>query len=226
MKNNLICNIDKDNNTVSIIDSNNGRKSAKTITINDFISSILASKKIKDNNAKVYSNLYSENDNCRVIQTIILDSNTKYYIVQFKPKKIPICIYNTFYDNIGMPGCLFAIKSHNGQYGRGAMVSIKDDLVTNESSIYIYPFSNASDRHICLGGNRIYDIMDDIGVLKFPTRFFSMPNTNCSFHASNNSKGLQYRELVSYLQDKDFENNLLIIDEKYKNYKEWIESLN
>ncbi|MCC0673184.1 hypothetical protein IC216_14425 [Clostridioides sp. ES-S-0145-01] len=69
-------------NTVNLIENNDGRKRVKTLLVSDFISSILSSSELKIlSDIPVFSPIYQEKDNMKLIQTIQLNKTTKIYII-------------------------------------------------------------------------------------------------------------------------------------------------
>lgn len=70
---------------------------------------------------------------------------------------------------------------------------------------YRYPFSNVSGTRgdICIGANALPKYKTPHALASLPTFLLSIPNGDHSFNALNNKLGMQYRDLLEHLKDKD-----------------------
>lgn len=161
--------LDMETNLVTILKDYDGLKSDRIISISDFINCVeeakVISNKLKPKEKPIISPLHKECDGCRIIQTL-KTSTTTTYIIHASRRKMPIYHLDEFYDDIGMPNTIFAIRIVNGVYSGGSIVCCKDDVITEETKLYYYPFSNASNSHICLGSNKMANDITDNSVLR------------------------------------------------------------
>ena len=89
---------------------------------------------------------------------------------------------------------------------------VADERLTMNSVMYRYPFSNvgSSMGTICIGRNALPQYKTPHALAILPTFLLSIPNGDHSFNALNNKLGLQYRDLLEHLKDKDIKTPRLI----------------
>ena len=221
----ITCVLDDTTGLVEIKYDNGLKKCNRLVTATDFIKSIQTSIAAKESNDKVIkyiTPLYTEKENVRLLQVIEYESGKKVYFVHFMPTKMPVMLYERFFDDVGLPGTIFAIGSVNGVWANGNIVCVKDTKITMDTQLYYYPFSNGNDNHICIGKNKFSFHIDEYSVLDIPKLFFTMPNTKCSFHPNFNSNKYDYDEMLRELSGKDFDNSFLVPMTNI-NYKRFIE---
>lgn len=92
------------------------------------------------------------------------------------------------------------------------MSVVADERPTMNSVMYRYPFSNVggSMGTICIGRNALPQYKTPHALAILPTFLLSIPNGDHSFNALNNKLGLQYRDLLEHLKDKDIKTPRLI----------------
>ena len=80
-----------------------------------------------------------------------------------------------------------------------------DEKSTMETAMYRYPFSNVSGTRgdICIGANALPKYKTPHALASLPALLLSIPNGDHSFNALNNKLGMQYRDLLEHLKDKD-----------------------
>lgn len=78
--------------------------------------------------------------------------------------------------------------------------------------MYRYPFSNVSGARgeICIGSNALPRYKTPHALASLPAFLLSIPNGDHSFSVLNNKLGLQYRDLLEHLKDKDIKTPRLI----------------
>ena len=96
---------------------------------------------------------------------------------------------------------------------------VEDEKPTMETVKYRYPFSNVSSTRgtICIGANALPKYKTPHALASLPALLLSIPNGDHSFNALNNKLGLQYRDLLEHLKDKDpsyYYSDVLIPNEK------------
>jgi hypothetical protein len=108
---------------------------------------------------------------------------------------------------------------------QGTFISaVTDTVVTPDTLIYKYPFTNVSGiGSVCYGGNNIsqIDITSLTALHSIPNMFLAMPNTEHHYRTIPNISGLEIRPLFEQLKDKPFPENWLApmhekIDYDYK----------
>ena len=220
--------LDDSTKTVDIITKKNGRSSIKTVTIEDFIESIIISiKKGKDAFKRKTEFIYQESsdNSMKLFHRIQIGKNSYIYFV-FKPaSRMPMCLYKKFFSDVGMPSLVFAIKVVNKHFSKLYVTATKEvSNIDFNTELYKYPFSNVfEDGSVCIGMNRLEDLDDvDKNILKVVESFFSMPNTGENFNMNYNDKKIEYGELLENLSGSDFNNDYLV---DFKTFKEWAESL-
>ena len=82
---------------------------------------------------------------------------------------------------------------------------IADEKPTLDTLMYYYPFSNVSGENgdICIGANALPRYKTPHTLANLPAFLLSIPNGDHSFSVLNNKLGLQYRDLLEHLKDKD-----------------------
>lgn len=231
MKNSIKIELLEDSNSVCILEDSNGRKINKFISIDDFISSIISSTKRdkKENFNPIIGELYREKFNTRLIQSIQLNKNKFAYIL-FRPRALaPFSIYTRDFGEVGMPSLLFAVIVVNNKFSKLYLtVTDEDNIVTEGSRLFKYPFSNVFQNtgSVCTGSNIIKtDLSIKDNLFNIPDMFFSMPNTAEAFSPNNNALKLTFQELGKKLQGKQFANELLVDNTLVPTYKDWINLL-
>lgn len=221
--------LESNSNTVKVIKEVNGVKKDKTMLVSDFLDSLnlsLEKSPVKKNKfEEIISPLYMKKYNMELIQTKQIGARSFIYFLLRKKASAPMPLNGRMYADVGMPNLIFAIKVVNSKFSKLGLVAVKDDYITPNSLIYLYPFSNLMDTlggSMCLGGNKIaVDFKDIKSVFKIPNLFFDMPNNMSGFSANRNSKGMEYDELLMYLDGKEFEDDLLV-ESKICTYEDWI----
>lgn len=69
--------------------------------------------------------------------------------------------------------------------------------------MYIYPFSNVSGFHLCVGNNALPVYKKPQTLSTLPTFLLQLPNNNDSFNPKHNKLDMQYRDLLEHLKKKD-----------------------
>lgn len=214
-------------NLVSILQSENGRKKEKIITMDSLISSISSSSK-KGNFEIIKSPLYKEVMGTKLIQSKQYAKNSTVYILHRKKFQAPMQIFSRFHGDVGYPGLLFAVYVVNNRLSRLNVIAVKDDVIDEGTKLYKYPYTNVSgnDGKVCLGANFFgKGILDGEKLYNVPNEFFSMPNTLHSYSNKNNTKGYEFEEMIISLKNKEFDNELLVNNNKLLTYIEWFNIL-
>lgn len=220
--------INEENNTVKVLYNNNGIKREKDVSFDDLISSLIASKN-KDKKEKfksISSPISNKIDGVRLVQTKQIEKNAYIYVLRRDKLFAPTMLFDRNYDNVGYPALLFGLKVVNNKVTNGYLVSVKDEIITDTTMLYEYPYTNVSGIRgsICLGDNSFpEDIENDPYYLyKIPHMIVSMPNSLHSFKEENNSKRLSMEQLLIKFHNKEFDDSILV---PKNSYGKWFELL-
>ena len=215
------------NNLVRIRKNKDESSKIITITFDEFCKAVLTAK---ENNPVVVKEIVDTpilpfNKHVRTIQHRKINDDVDYVIMLRDNVSCDIDYYDTVYANVGMPKMIFAFKVMNNTIVRGKVMAVKDDIITENTKMFSYPFSNASSQEgtICFGENKVNSIdIKELSMLhSIPSMFLSMPNSNHSY--GSNKSNLEYRPLLEKLAGTKFPNKWLKDTELL--YKDWRKSL-
>jgi hypothetical protein len=68
--------------------------------------------------------------------------------------------------------------------------------------MFVYPFSNVSGTHLCIGNNPLPRCQSLHTLSSLPYYILGLDNNNDHFRPSNNKPGLEMRDLMALLQSK------------------------
>lgn len=214
-------------NLVSIIQEEKGRKKEKIITLESLISSIISSSK-KGNFETVKSPLYKDIMGTKLIQSKQYAQNSTIYVLHRKKFQAPMQIFSRFHGDVGFPGLLFGVNVVNNRLSSLYVVAVKDEIISEDTILYKYPYTNVSgyEGRVCLGSNHFTKgILYGDKLYNVPNEFFSMPNTLHSYNFRNNTKGYEFEEMILSLKNKEFDDALLVKNDKLDTYIKWFNSL-
>lgn len=205
----------------------NGSKKEKAITIEDFLSSLTSSIEGK-NFVEAKSPIFRTKNGCRLIQIKTIGPKATIYVLVSEKCRMPIQMFNRFYDNVGIPALIYGIHVVNNRLVKIYVVATKETDVTDDTELYIYPFTNVNGYkgQACLGRNSFPNGIEDNNceaLYDVPRQFICMPNNLDYYHETNNSMCYEAEELIKLLSNKDFDDNLLV--EHKMTYKQWFNSL-
>ena len=134
-----------------------------------------------------------------------LDNGERDVVILHPENKADISYMGTMYNDFPLPQLVFGF--HISREGR--ISGCRLGVVSNESNLkpttpmFKYPFSNvSSDNRICIGNNSLPKVqsLHTLGSLTY--FILSMDNNNDHFSPSNNKLGLEMRDLLELLKDK------------------------
>ena len=127
-------------------------------------------------------------------------------VVRLHPEsRADISYFGTEYKDFPLPKLVFGF--HLAAEGR--VVSTKLGIVENmgrikpDTKMYHYPLSNVSGFHLCTGNNTFPKCESLHTLASLPYYILSMPNNNDHFNHSLNKAGLEMRDLLEVLKDKE-----------------------
>lgn len=136
-----------------------------------------------------------------------IDSDgNKSYCLWYPRLYADISYHETAYPNFPLPRLVFAFHvDTEGKISECRLGVTADERLTPETAMFRYPFSNVSgsDGRICIGSNTLPQYKTPHALASLPTFLLSIPNGDHSFNALNNKLGMQYRDLLEHLKDKD-----------------------
>jgi len=115
-----------------------------------------------------------------------------------------ISYMGTAYKDFPLPRLIFGFSvSSEGIISRCRLGVVgNDNTLKPTTPMYIYPFSNVSGTQLCIGNNPMPRVqsLHTLGSLSY--HILSMDNNNDHFCASNNKPGLEMRDLLELLKNK------------------------
>lgn len=194
-----------------------------TILVEEFAGGIVSSKFINPDD--LFSCIKASTTHVG-IESGILPENTVFYreeqdgtrriILKIPAGNHDITYHETMYRSFPLPAIVFGfVLKPDGHIAAKKLAIVEDGLLRNETKTYSYPFSNVNqyDFEICVGRNRLPEIQELRQLSSLPHFILSMPNNDDYFNAKYNLKGMDYRELLEYLKDKepqDYYNEVLV----------------
>ena len=130
----------------------------------------------------------------------------KSYCLRYPRLYADISYHETAYPSFPLPRLVFAFRvDTEGKIGECRMGVVADEKPTMETVMYRYPFSNVSSTRgdICIGANALPKYKAPHALANLPALLLSIPNGDHSFSVLNNKLGLQYRDLLEFLKDKE-----------------------
>lgn len=229
-----IIEITEDNACKITIENSDGLKSIKYLSFTNTLNLLNASMResAEDNDLTVgeikLSTIFPGDNIISTIQTKeLVNSNATWYILLREGVSANFKYKNKVYNNVAMPKTLFAIKVFNDRCCNIKIAAVKTNRITNNTTIYRYPFSNVFDtRNVCLGSNTFsdFDLNGIQNLPMIPEMFLAMTNNNDGYAGSNTSN-FQYEELLELLSESTFDNNILRESYTSKTYNDFIKSL-
>ena len=133
------------------------------------------------------------------------DDGSKDVVLLHTGDRADISYFGTEYKDFPLPKLVFGF--HLSAEGRVA--SCKLGIVENverpkpDTKMFHYPLSNVSGFHLCTGNNTFPKCESLHTLASLPYYILSMPNNNDHFNHSLNKAGLEMRDLLELLKDKE-----------------------
>ena len=188
--------IEPERQIIRMESSRNGIHSSKLIGLDDLAGCFLRSQK----QPMFHSGLlpsgclsYSEGDEDWCGITLL-----------FPDRYCDFTYHKTTYPHFPLPRLVFRFSLYRGRRVRNVFVGVVEEgRITPESKMYCYPFSNVKGYRMCTGGNTPPSYDNFHGISSLPYFILSMPNNDDYYSARNNREGLEFRDLLEHLKDKD-----------------------
>jgi hypothetical protein len=132
-------------------------------------------------------------------------------------RRANISYYGTEYKDFPLPRLVFGFRiSKEGRVSSCRLGVVADtDNLKPDSPMYRYPLSNVSGFHLCTGNNVLPRCASLHTLGSLPYYIMAMPNNNDHFRAANNKLGLEMRDLLELLKDKEpafYYSNVLLLN--------------
>ncbi len=133
---------------------------------------------------------------------------------------------NVYYEttelkNVGFPKLILGVEVNEGKIQKTLLAAVKDIVITKNTELYYYPFSNVHHNfHICWGNYMMHQIEELFQLGSLVDVFLSLKmNDSLYRHAAKKP----YRQLLTELQGKEFPDDLL--DPVHYTFQEFINQL-
>ena len=135
---------------------------------------------------------------------IAIDSQgNREYCLWYPELFADISYYGTEYPHFPLPRLVFKFQvADTGKVGGCQLGVIKNEKLSEDTPMYIYPFSNVSGFHLCVGNNALPVYKKTQTLATLPGFLLRLPNNNDSFNPQHNKLGMQYRDLLEHLKKK------------------------
>jgi len=132
------------------------------------------------------------------------DNGERDVVILHPENRADISYMGTMYKDFPLPQLVFGFCiSEEGRISKCSLgvIDNKGNPKPN-TPMFIYPFSNVSNNHLCIGNNSLPKIqsLHTLGSLTY--FILSMDNNNDHFSPSNNKLGLEMGGLLELLKDK------------------------
>jgi hypothetical protein len=134
----------------------------------------------------------------------IHDNSDREITILHTEDRANISYMGTEYKDFPIPRLVFGFRIS----GEGRISNCRLGIIGTETNLkpktpmFYYPFSNVHNNHLCIGNNPLPKVksLHTLGSLAY--HILSMDNNNHSFSPLNNKQGLEMRDLLEMLKDK------------------------
>lgn len=139
------------------------------------------------------------------VSASMYDDGSREAVLLYTEGRADISYFGTEYKNFPLPHLVFGFRlTREGCVGSCRLgVVEKDGRMKPDTKMYHYPLSNVSGFHLCTGNN-IFPRCGSLHTLaSLPYYIMAMPNNNDHFDHSLNKPGLEMRDLLELLKDRE-----------------------
>lgn len=185
-----------DDGTVAVEDENHGVKSFKEISPDSLLECINKSLL----RGAVSSGLLPKG----CLSFTAHDNGNRNVVILHPEDRADITYYGTPYPDFPLPKLVFGFSITR----ENRISQCRLGVVGNETHLkpatpmFVYPFSNVSGTHLCTGNNVLPKCQSLHTLGSVPYYILGMDNNNDYFKPSNNKPGLEMRDLLALMQDK------------------------
>src|SRR5690606_12598808 len=108
-------------------------------------------------------------------------------------------------DQVGHPKLVFVFDLFRGQIQGKKVAAVKDEVITEKTKLYRYPFSNVQSGNLECCWNYFPQLKEFRNIESYPYIFLQGER---NFHLYSGEMG--YRALLESLSGKDFDDNQLV----------------
>ena len=183
--------------TVAVEEYKDGVKSYKAISPD----SLLACLNESMLRGAVHTGLLPKN--CLSVSTY--DDGSRDVVLLHSENKADISYFGTEYKGFPLPRLVFGFNlSREGRVSSCRLgVIANDDMIKPDMKMYHYPLSNVSGFHLCTGNNTFPQCKSLHTLASLPYYIMAMPNNSDHFKPTLNKPGLEMRDLLELLKDKE-----------------------
>ena len=133
------------------------------------------------------------------------DDGNRDVVLLHSESRADVSYFGTEYRDFPLPRLVFGFRlSKEGRVSACRLGVIdSNDMIKPETKLYHYPLSNVSGFHLCTGNNTFPKCSSLHTLASLPYYIIAMPNNNDHFKPSLNKSGLEMRDLLELLKDKE-----------------------
>lgn len=128
-------------------------------------------------------------------------------LVLWHPRlRADMALFDTPYPDFPIPRLVFAFSvDTQGKVSSCRIGVVADESPEPDTVMYHYPFSNVSeaDGYLCVGANTLPAYKKLHKAVHLPAFLLGIPNNMHSYYITHNKPGLEYRDLMEHLKDKE-----------------------
>ena len=130
------------------------------------------------------------------------DDGSRDVVLLYTEGRADISYFGTEYKNFPLP--LGFRLTEEGRVGSCKLGVVENSgRLKPDTKMYHYPLSNVSGFHLCTGNNTFPKCGSLHTLASLPYYIMAMPNNNDHFNHSLNKPGLEMRDLLELLRDKE-----------------------
>ena len=133
------------------------------------------------------------------------DDGNRDIVLLHSESKSDISYFGTEYKDFPLPRLVFGFRlSKEGRVSSVRLGVIEDaGMIKPETKMFHYPLSNVSGFRLCTGNNTFPKCSSLHTLASLPYYIVGMPNNNDIFCPSRNKPGLEMRDLLELMKDKE-----------------------
>jgi len=133
------------------------------------------------------------------------DSGERDVVLLHQESRADISYFGTEYKDFPLPRLVFGFCLSKEGRVSSCRLGVLDntDMLKPDTKMYHYPLSNVSGFHLCTGNNAFPKCESLHTLASLPYYIMAMPNNNDHFRAANNKLGLEMRDLLELMKDKE-----------------------
>lgn len=136
---------------------------------------------------------------------VSMNGSERHFILWNPELRADIAYGGTEYLNFPIPRLVFGVRMlEGGKVAECSIGVVADEKPSPETPMYYYPFSNVyADGRVCSGNNIMPRYRKQTALRNFPRYLLGLPDNDDMYSSKNNKLGLEHRELLEHLKDKE-----------------------